>query len=1215
MSPDQKKSGDDFDGLERARELIRQAKANRSPHLDLGRFGLEEIPEEITELPWLESLVLGSWWLDPDSQELHYSTNDGLLNSFSTVCWLDRLTRLKYLSLSECYSLTSVEGLRGLASLQTLSLDDCLSLPDLDALRELTSLQHLYLGWYESLTDLDVLRKLTGLQTLSLRGCESLTDLDVLRELTGLRYLDLGWYELLTDLHVLRKLTGLQHLDLHGCKSLASVDTLRKLTGLQHLDLSLCESLTDLDALRELTGLQHLNLSGCKPLTDLDVLRELTGLQHLDLRGCVSLTDLDVLRELTGLQHLSLGGCESLTDLDALRELTGLQYLDLGWCKSLTDLDVLRKLTGLQYLGLSRCASLTDLDVLRKLTGLQHLDLGWCESLTDLDVLRELTGLQYLDLGECVSLTSFPRFVLDLNTLKYLILHGTPLRDLPTELLGTNPYDNCLPGIRAEFEARHEGVERDREIKLIVIGNGRVGKTSLCRRLIDNNFNTNEPSTHGVQFWNWDREVEQGPLHINVWDFGGQDIYYGTHAMFHRGRAVFLIAWEPEIERTPHYEDREHGLVHRNYPLQYWLDYVNHMSPRSPVIVVQTQCLSGRVGKDHLPQTGHLNQHNLNIRETFFCAEFEKNRENNRQQLTQYIEEAAEDALGTAEAQKLALSRWKVKRQLGDMIAAETPKTISMDEFNELCAAECLNKAHNREFLTFLHHCGTVFHNEAQFSQQIVLDQKWACRAIYSVFERRSSYRFICANGGRFTANDLADYCWDGQGKGEQALFLSMMESCEICFKLGKNENKEDVYLAPELAPKRDAVAKKILWSTDRETLWWRIEFPFLNPNLMRSAMCRLGEEYLDAATYWCDGLYIPDNATGAQILVEAEYGIAGDDNLGPGRITIQARGKGAWQILRKVCEAVYGHSRHRREEPLQRPKDALVWVSYDGHDFVNLDDLAKAKEAGNHNVLTSNRKVVAASEYEQYLSVEQQREKESSAEMEERMPPVKPKARSDSMVKPRKIPNWVLNGIDSMTTALSTAPPEMWADPRVVTVAFSVFAISAARSRNSSTDRCEVKELRESIEQKLNEALKETEKQKGRKLEYRQKITEEIIDLGVQIDLVSGRLVAIESWRDNFEQRLADLEKGGDDKGLSIAEKAREYTWHDLVKLVTRLNESQQKHLISRLELATEHLPGLKSTRAEMAGGIVDLMKQRGDRGVGQLFNAIAETCPDLVK
>jgi internalin A len=84
--------------------------------------------------------------------------------------------------------------------------------------------------------------------------------------------------------------------------------------------------------------------------------------------------------------------------------------------------------------------------------------------------------------------------------------------------------------------------------------------------------------------------ASDGPAaRLQIWDFGGQDIYHGTHALFVRTSAIFLLVWTPALE-----DAREHaheGIVLRNHPLAYWVDYVRHLGGAgSPVLVVQTRC-------------------------------------------------------------------------------------------------------------------------------------------------------------------------------------------------------------------------------------------------------------------------------------------------------------------------------------------------------------------------------------------------------------------------------------------------------------------------------------------------------------------------------------------------------------------------------------------------------------------------------------------------
>ena len=84
-------------------------------------------------------------------------------------------------------------------------------------------------------------------------------------------------------------------------------------------------------------------------------------------------------------------------------------------------------------------------------------------------------------------------------------------------------------------------------------GNGGSGKTQLSRFLCDLPFETEWNSTHGIRVVHAALPHATGgsAIKLHIWDFGGQDIYHGTHALFVRTRAVFAIVWAANTEPPP----------------------------------------------------------------------------------------------------------------------------------------------------------------------------------------------------------------------------------------------------------------------------------------------------------------------------------------------------------------------------------------------------------------------------------------------------------------------------------------------------------------------------------------------------------------------------------------------------------------------------------------------------------------------------------------
>ena len=144
-----------------------------------------------------------------------------------------------------------------------------------------------------------------------------------------------------------------------------------------------------------------------------------------------------------------------------------------------------------------------------------------------------------------------PRGLLS-SSLDALYLFETQVPGVPVEVLSQSKYDNCLHSLRAHLGDLSAGAVTVADIKLMVLGNGRVGKTQICRRLRGEDYDPRVPSTHGVFVTSASFPASDGasPSVLHIWDFGGQDIYHGTHALFVRTRAAFLIVWTAEAESS-----------------------------------------------------------------------------------------------------------------------------------------------------------------------------------------------------------------------------------------------------------------------------------------------------------------------------------------------------------------------------------------------------------------------------------------------------------------------------------------------------------------------------------------------------------------------------------------------------------------------------------------------------------------------------------------
>lgn len=283
---------------------------------------------------------------------------------------------------------------------------------------------------------------------------------------------------------------------------------------------------------------------------------------------------------------------EKLTELpDSLWELTQLQELNLS-DNQLTALPKeIGSLAKLEILELERNPieifprEIGELINLKRLVVAYDLSLGFIPQeifqLTNLEFfvfhdaqltaippeINQLHKLEELYLGRN-EIAVLPQEITELGNLRRLYLFGNQLTDLPPSLaqlehleelyLEDNPlnpelaaaYKEGLPAIMAYLRAKAEGGEIVlNEAKLILVGEGGVGKTSLLAALRGEPFVEDRPTTHGVEV-DIKSLVVQAPdngteITLNGWDFGGQNIYRHTHQLFFTAPAVYLAIWEP----------------------------------------------------------------------------------------------------------------------------------------------------------------------------------------------------------------------------------------------------------------------------------------------------------------------------------------------------------------------------------------------------------------------------------------------------------------------------------------------------------------------------------------------------------------------------------------------------------------------------------------------------------------------------------------------
>lgn len=410
-------------------------------------------------------------------------------------------------------------------------------------------------------------------------------------------------------------------------------------------------------------------------------------------------------------------------------------------------------------------------DWIRKLKNLRSVVLDG-NKLTSLpDWLGELKYLDTLQVGDNL-LSSLPTSLKELKRLKQLWIDNNPELRLPIEFTNT---DHARKILDYYFRTTAPGNALPlNEFKLILVGRGLVGKTSLVHRLVKGRFKKFE-RTPGINITKWPRKIDCDTVHAHIWDFGGQEIMHGTHRFFMTERALYLVL----ISGREGTED---------YDAEYWLSMVRSFAGEVPIIVL------------------------LNKWDDY---SFELNRELLKEKHGKdivFIE--TDSATGTgiqelcgqicAHAQKLPglKASWPAEwRQIKDELPAQKKSWLTFNDFRMFCQDHGITTAKDQEDLAeSLHDLGLMlsYRHEEALRGFGVLNPVWVTDGIYKLLNSRQ----LRDAGGKFTVASFAEILPAEEYPVKLHPFLlALMRKFNLCHPL---DDKGVQHLIPELLSKNE---------------------------------------------------------------------------------------------------------------------------------------------------------------------------------------------------------------------------------------------------------------------------------------------------------------------------------------------------------------------------------------------------------------------------
>lgn len=453
--------------------------------------------------------------------------------------------------------------------------------------------------------------------------------------------------------------------------------------------------------------------------------------------------------------------------------------------------------------------------------------------------------LVYVDLGtmelEKGRIREIPSRILSAPRLARLAVDHQPIEVPPAEVVKQG-----LDAIRNYWRQQEEsGVDYLCEAKLLIVGEAGAGKTSLAKKIRDPTYRlaSSERSTEGMEIMRWSfpaairlqeagqsSRLVQREFGVNLWDFGGQEIYHATHQFFLTRRSLYALVSDDRKEDTD---------------FRYWLNILGLLSDNSPVLVVQNE----KQDRQRDIDMGGLRARFPNLREAYRI-----NLATNRG-LTDLVT-AIERELEHLPHIGIPLPRsWKLVREA---LENDERDYITITEYFAICERHGFRRDEDKLQLSgYLHDLGIClhFHDDPILKQTVILKPKWGTDAVYRLLDDKH----VIGARGRFERKDLARIWSEKRHVAMRDELLRLMMRFQLCYELPEG----DAYIAPQLLSPGQPDYR---WNAEGN-LVLRYEYDFMPKGVMTRFIVAVNHLIADQSLVWKGGVILEREHTRAEVV------------------------------------------------------------------------------------------------------------------------------------------------------------------------------------------------------------------------------------------------------------------------------------------------------------------------------------------------------------
>ncbi|MBW4449891.1 MAG: hypothetical protein KME38_24405 [Spirirestis rafaelensis WJT71-NPBG6] len=397
-------------------------------------------------------------------------------------------------------------------------------------------------------------------------------------------------------------------------------------------------------------------------------------------------------------------------------------------------------------------------------------------------------------------------------------------------------------GFRAILNFYKQQIEQETdylyEAKLLIVGEGGAGKTTLAKKIQNSDYQLeqDEISTEGIDIirWSFPLENDRG-FQVNIWDFGGQEIYHTTHQFFLTKRSFYILVADSRKEDTDFY---------------YWLNVVELLSENSPLLIIKNEKQERKREINERQLRGEF----INLKETL-ATNLATNRGLSEilNKIKHYISNLPH--VGT----ELPKSWIKVREAL----ERDSRDYISLQEYLTICQENGFTTQKDKLQLSgYLHDLGVCLHFQEDdlLIKTVILKPTWGTDAVYKVLDNSQ----VIQNLGKFDRHDLANIWNENKYLNMRAELLRLMINFKLCYEI---PSCPGTYIAPQLLNPNQPEYE---WQ-ENDNLLLRYEYEFMPKGILTRFIVEM-HSWIEGQTVWRSGVVLNKDQAQAEVIEYYRY-------------------------------------------------------------------------------------------------------------------------------------------------------------------------------------------------------------------------------------------------------------------------------------------------------------------------------------------------------